>query len=261
MGVDRSDPRHRTVEDTRREYDREKYAECLAFLNADPSRTPEDVRRYELRAQAPLICVSSGAELFAEDPVETRDRFIDLVVAELASIDPPVTTVVELGCGYGYNLWRLAKARPELRYVGGDFSANAVELARLLYSRQDRIEVQAFDLYDERYPILVGLGRVVVLTIYAVSMMPAARNFVDALRAARASVAEVIQFEPLYELEGETTLLGLMRRRYVELNDYNRDLFSEVRGLSDVEITAVRHDVHGVNPLYPASLLRWRFRG
>lgn len=259
MGAEPVTARERTVEDTEREYDREKYAECLAYHEADPSRTVEDVRAYETRSANDLICVSRGSALFLEPPAETRRRFMEILTEEVGKVAGGIDTVVELGSGYGYNLWWLAQRFPQVRYIGGDLSRNAAYLADRLYGNA-RVTIVPFNFFDERYALLEGLGRTLLLTVYAVAMMPSARHFVDRVLAAGATIVDVLQFEPLYELENASSMLGILRRRYVELNDYNRDLLSQLEARKEVSIVDLRHDVHGVNPLYPASFLRWQPR-
>lgn len=54
--------------------------------------------------------------------------------------------------------------------------------------------------------------------------------------------------------------MGLMRRRYAQVNDYNRDLASQVLGL---KARIVRQEVNvlglGINPFNPVFLLQWEF--
>jgi hypothetical protein len=50
-----------------------------------------------------------------------------------------------------------------------------------------------------------------------------------------------------------------MRRRYVEANDYNRDLLSALQARSFVRIVETRDDVVGLNPFNPTSVIHWQF--
>jgi hypothetical protein len=65
--------------------------------------------------------------------------------------------------------------------------------------------------------------------------------------------------EPSYEFYDDS-LLGLMRRRYIELNDYNRDLFSVLQGREDVRILRLEREVVGWNPFNALTLVHWTFR-
>jgi hypothetical protein len=51
----------------------------------------------------------------------------------------------------------------------------------------------------------------------------------------------------------------LMRRRYAELNDYNRDLLSQLQRRSYIRILSIQTNVIGLNPLNPTSVIEWEF--
>jgi hypothetical protein len=53
------------------------------------------------------------------------------------------------------------------------------------------------------------------------------------------------------------SLLGLMRRGYAELNDYNRNLLSTLGARTDIRLEVVGQNVLGLNPLHPISVARW----
>ena len=51
-----------------------------------------------------------------------------------------------------------------------------------------------------------------------------------------------------------------MRRRYIEVNDYNTNLLTVLRDARDagtIQILEERAAVFGANPLLPASVLTW----
>ena len=113
----------------------------------------------------------------------------------------------------------------------------------------------------QRYKILADVqGKVTVFTAFAIEQLPVAASFFDTIWRYRDKINAVFHFEPVYELFGENTLLGLMRRRYVEVNDYNRDLFSQLQQRSE-KIRIVRNEANvlGINPLNPLSVLHWEF--
>ncbi len=249
-----------------REDDREKYGSFLMYHEEDPARDADAVRAFE-NGTAPerpprQVCVSVEGELVAASEEAATRTFTRLLAREVGELGPDLGTLVELGCGYGYHLWTLSKAYPRLRYLGGDYSANAVRLAGRLYRDHPGITVRQFNFYDEAYALIgeVGPGPATVVTIHAIEQLPTARPFVDALVRTRSKIRDVLHFEPLYDSEDPTSLLGALRRRYAEVNDYNRDLLAELRRRPEIEIVEMRHDVLGLNPLNPTSVVRWRFR-
>jgi hypothetical protein len=71
----------------------------------------------------------------------------------------------------------------------------------------------------------------------------------------------VINVEPCYEHCEGKTLLGLMRRRYIEVNDYNTNLVTVLREQRDrgvIDILEELPAVFGSNPLLAASVIVWR---
>jgi hypothetical protein len=70
-----------------------------------------------------------------------------------------------------------------------------------------------------------------------------------------------VHFEPCYEHFDELSLTGALRRRYVEVNDYNRNLVSLLHRHAASNVIAILEEtraVMGVNPLLPVSIVAWR---
>ena len=49
-----------------------------------------------------------------------------------------------------------------------------------------------------------------------------------------------------------------MCRRYIEINDYNRDLVSTLQGRKDIEILRLGPNKVGWNPFNSLALIEWR---
>jgi hypothetical protein len=100
----------------------------------------------------------------------------------------------------------------------------------------------------------------VIYTSHAAQSVPRlSAAFVDGLSAL--SPSAVIHIEPCFEHTGGKTLLGLLRRRYIEMNDYNTNLITilhEQRERGTIDIVEERPAVFGSNPLLAASVIVWR---
>jgi len=111
----------RTIEKIEEEYDKDKYARCLDyFISAGENITPEEIRQYEFGiGPDDTICISLGPKLYAITLTEARARyhrlFVDMMGVDLGKCK----TVVELGAGYGFNLWMLSRHFPNCHYWGG----------------------------------------------------------------------------------------------------------------------------------------------
>ena len=55
-------------------------------------------------------------------------------------------------------------------------------------------------------------------------------------------------------------LLGLLRRRYMQLNHYSWDLIEVLERRGDVEVLELEPNAIGPNALLPGSIAVWRFR-
>ena len=100
----------------------------------------------------------------------------------------------------------------------------------------------------------------VVLTVHSLEQIPDARCFVDGLAAHKQNVKGVINFEPS-RIEERSSFLGLLRNKYIEINDYNRNLYSVVRSRKDIEVLEYEQDLMGwFNPLNSTNMIVWRFK-
>ena len=69
----------------------------------------------------------------------------------------------------------------------------------------------------------------------------------------------VVHFEPTVVNE-RTSLLGLLRNKYMELNDYNRNLIYVLKERTDIEILELKTDIFGLVPLNTTNLIVWKFK-
>jgi hypothetical protein len=103
-------------------------------------------------------------------------------------------------------------------------------------------------------------GPVTVLTAQAIEQLPTAANVVETLLRYADRIDTVYHLEPAYELQGNS-LMGLLRQRYLDLNDYNRDLIGQLKRHADrIEILDIRKDAIGFNPFNALAWIKWRPR-
>ena len=71
-----------------------------------------------------------------------------------------------------------------------------------------------------------------------------------------------IHFEPCYEYHDSNTIYGLLCKKYIEVNDYNRNLIVILRQAQKdgkIKILEQQKNVLGSNPLFPFSVIVWEF--
>lgn len=253
----------RTIEKIDSEYDKDKYAACLTYLDGQPGAvTPEQIKQFEFGSTPERsICISLGDDLHELSVKEARSMYYDLLSEALAAEIESSNSVVELGAGYGYNLWMLRQRFGGKSFFGGEYSANATKIASRLYAAVDGIAVREFNFYAlESYRFLSNLKPpILIFTSHAVEQIPRVAPLLDNLMLYRDLIGSVFHFEPLHGKPGKD-LLQLLRHRYTETNDYNRDLLPELEARRNVEIVSIREKVYGMNPLNPSSVLHWKFR-
>jgi len=251
---------------TEQEYNRDHYARCLRYFSeAVQKPTPEDVRRfqYEIEGFSSLdstVCVSSGDRLYLTRLSSALGDINRIMTQTMSAAIAEASTVIELGSGYGYFLWMLSQHFPDKAWRGGDYSMNAVRLSRQLFGNRTDIRVVQMDFYEpETYKFIQECASpIVVFTARSIEQLPESACVFNALGECSRKVGDVFHFEPVYELYSDT-LLGLMRRRYTQVNDYNRDLLSQLRSRPSIRIVEVKEDVVGIPPLNPMCVIHWRF--
>ncbi|MDD4628688.1 MAG: class I SAM-dependent methyltransferase [Candidatus Peribacteraceae bacterium] len=261
LGLTDWKPPVRTEKKVDSEYDKDEYLRCLAFAKEHPAATPEEVRAFEFRMEErKTFCVSVG-EALHEIPAE-RVIPIDseLLIETMQPLMDKVDTVVELGCGYGINLWTLQQRFPGKRYVGGEYSPNAVTLAHQLYKNIPEIQVEPFNFYDASYALFAKLpptAKILVFTRHAIEQLPSAQAVLAGLAPHFPNIVAGVHLEPTIGNYSDS-VFGLLMRKYIVINDYNRDLLQLLTDRKDVSLLKNDPNVYGVSPLNPTSILVWK---
>jgi hypothetical protein len=248
------------------EYDIDHYARCLRyFLETTPKPPPSDLRRFQyeiegLPSLSSTVCLSKKNRLYLARLSSALKDIDQIVTRTMSTAIAKASTVIELGCGYGYFLWLLSRKFPNKAWRGGEYSTNAVRLAGELFDVGTNIQVVRMNLYDPNtYKFIEKcVSPIVIFTVRSIEQLPVSEHVFDALGEYSEKIEDVFHFEPVYELYG-TSLLGLMRRRYTQLNDYNKDLLTQIKTRSTVRLRSVKDDVIGIPPLNPMSIIHWQF--
>jgi len=253
----------RTIEKTEAEYNQDKYLRCLNMLNEKNSQmTMEEMKTYEQAADNSIeICISLEDELFTSTLIEAKQKLFDEIKNTLHPSILKSSTIIELGAGYGYNLWKLSKEFPntKLNWIAGEYANNAIQIGEKIAGKN--INFFKFNFYKTPYNILENTsGLITLFTVYAAQQLPSSKDILIGLRPYKNKIHRVVFFESVYEHYDHNSMLGLMRKRYIDLCDYNTDMLTILKAAEDVEIVSERKNVFGMNPLLPASIIEWKFK-
>jgi hypothetical protein len=184
------------------------------FLSASSDRL--ELRKVDSR----IVQVSS------RDYYSYRIGALGELIARHAGGD--ITHLVELGAGYGANLFSLYLDHPTWTFKGLEISANGIragnEIARH-FALSDRISLDHIDLTKRTDPNYRQIENATVLTYFCIEQIPyAVRNVVDNIIAARPR--RVIHVEPTTELLDLTKLRDIVSFAYIHSVDYQTKLFT-----------------------------------
>jgi hypothetical protein len=246
----------RTVEKVLAEYDADKYTKLLSYW-LENRVTAKELRKYEI-GKAVLCPFSTQGRIYLDSPNEILDIADRVLLEAISAFIPSADTVIELGAGWGYNLFTLCGTWPGKKYIGGDISPKAVELASRTAEGYPNTSFELFNFLNSTWSIFDDVkGKAIVLTRHAIEQLPSAQSAVAQLMRHKDKIGVVVHLEPIYELISETSLLGLLRKSYTEANNYNTDLLTAVKSV-DGEILKTGYDILGSNPLNPTSKLIWK---
>lgn len=265
LGLSPWETRAKSPAEIEREFGREKWGALLERFRSSPAAGLAEVDRWADGTTTPSLA-SVGDHLVLMTPEEVHSSYIAYIADALAGFRPECSALVELGCGYGSVVLALAR-RPEFAGVplfAADFTLTGPELAAAIAGREGAMLIAGrCDLTANPVTALSIPEGALIFTAYAAQYVePLTDAFIQGISALRPKA--VVHIEPVYEHCDSSTLLGLLRQRYIQANGYNRNLVTilhdhESRGA--IEILEERPPAFGPNPLLAASVIGWSPRG
>ncbi len=237
----------RDITQVENEYNLDKYAKLLDF----DFKTIEAYKLLEFE-QAGLnpvtgeIYISFKDTIFKTSVSNMRALYYNMIKNTMDKYGSENNC--ELGCGYGFNLSYLKG-----NCYGGEYSANAVKLAKKL-----NFDVVEFNYYNEKDYDFIKPNST-IFTTHSIEQIPDASTIINSLEKQKSKINYVVHFEPTV-VEERTSLLGALRNKYMELNDYNRNLIKILKERGDIEILELDIDIFGLVPLNTTNLIVWKFR-
>lgn len=190
----------------------------------------------------------------------------------LNQIDPDTERVVELGSGYGKNLFRiwLNGGPRKATYYGFEYTRRGRECADLLASIESgiRFRSQPFDYHNVDLKGLAGTAKTFVFTSYSIEQVPEIDRAVFDALVDSAGVYKVMHVEPvgwqrphIDRLDTEEQLLLRDMERSARDCRYNTNLLQvidELAASGRIVVDQEKFDFLAHRPDLPGSIIVWR---
>lgn len=183
---------------------------------------------------------------------------------------PETGAVIELGAGWGRNLFNLylSGAVPlNATLYALEYAQSARETAALVASAAPGLAfaASAFDYHNPDYSMIAPTAAPAVLvTVHSVEQIPQLKPDVFLKLIERRPNLSALHLEPVgWQLPPQHLdhRAPCSSREYAEVHDYNRNLWAvlgELERSNIIEILDVAGDTIGMNPKNPSTLIRWR---
>lgn len=261
LGLSPWETRTKTPLEIEREFGTEKWGKLLQRATASAGDTRLDTVNEWSREGAASTLVSVGKDLVEMTPRESHTAYLNFIAKQLEAY-LPATALVELGCGYGSVILDLAR-RPgfsQLPLFAADFTTSGPALASII-AEAEGIQLTTGSCDLSRNPVTdmpVPAGALVFTAYAAQYVEELSAGFIGGLAALRPKA--VVHIEPVLEHCDTRTVLGLLRRRYIEANGYNRNLVTvlqEEAARGGIRLLQEKLPAFGPNPLLAASVIAW----
>ncbi len=268
-------PVNRTREWNLREYGEDKFPGVVGFVQEAidrgaelPAALAHVVRREVIRERGAFEEVDA---IFGGRPTEVP---ISVAIggyqalineAVLACCEPDTNLVVELGSGWGRNLFAIwcAGGPREATYVAAEFTDAGREASERLGTLAPAMSLRTlpFDYTRPELGDLPDARHAVVITGHSVDMMPELGPGVFAAIRGVAERVSCLHFEAVGWQSPDRGDREGSSEEYATHNDYNRNLIAAVRAEEAEErivVDRIIPEVVGINPRHSTTLIAWR---
>ena len=254
-------------------------ARAMSLCAAVQAERPARARWHRGRRVGSLL---AGSLLSLQLSEHSRAGISRLVVANmlLESVGPQTKRIVELGSGWGANIFHLwlAGAPASAEYAALEYTAAGREATHLLATLEPalRLVTRPFDYNKPDLTEFRSADKTVVFTCYSIEQMTHLNGSLFDELLAIPGLERVIHIEPVgwqtrpvlwrAAVSAGTYIvppgisLAVDVRRATRRRRYNVDLVDSLRALERagrIAIERIEHDFTGVNPLTPGTAIVW----
>ena len=261
LGLESWEKKIKTPQEVTREFEYETWGPLLETVKkTDKFLRVEDVDEMVFHDTQVFLC-SVGNHLTMLNYQDAQKKYLNLFEKILKKY-LPASALIELGAGYGSVLIPLARGKSfsNVPVYAGEYTASGIELIQMLSKREKKQIITGH--CDFNLPGFLDFeippGGIIFTSFSAHYLPKVTEKFVDSFLSLNPKV--IINVEPCYDHFTGDTLIDLMRRRYIEVNDYNRNLVTLLKDCEregKIKILEELPLLFGTNPLLPASILVW----
>jgi hypothetical protein len=264
IGIENWQTRVKTPQEITREYEYEKWGPLLQKAkNYSGTLTLEKIDEWVLHEENPSVSHIND-KLIRISILESHKYYVNLI-EKMITPYLPSSALVELGAGYGTIILALAKMKSfyGMKVMAGEYTPSGIELLKIIGTSENlsiktgRCDFNQFPITDLNIP-----KNAIIFTSFATPYVRELKDsFIESLLSYEPKI--VIHFEPCYEHCDEKKLIGLMRKKYIEINDYNRNLVTILKKYqANKKLKIIQEDpmVYGDNPYLLASQIVWEAR-
>ena len=242
-----------------REYNNEKWQEIInKFQNKSFISFEEIIFAETKKNDKKLFYKKNEGFIFAKNEYIVKSH-LDLYQSILEKYTNNASGLVELGAGFGAKLIDLSRrdSFKNIDLYAGELTASGQYLINYFSNKLNiKINTQFYDFRSSSFKNFKIPENCVIFTSYALCYVPILskkiiRNIINLKPKA------IVFFEPCYEHHDQETVHGLYCRKYIEVNDYIKNLHSIINefineGSVNVKINK---NVIGSNPFLPISII------
>ena len=261
LSADPFEIKHKTPKSVTREFGNDKWGKLLKKISNKNDFKLADVEALEKDLDKLIPCFERDYGFYLASAKVANEQQIDLYRDTLSPHVDGASCLVELGAGYGSKLLTLSEFSPlnKLPLYAAEYTQSGCDLISLIakitnkHVEVGRCDFNKLDLFELYIP-----ENAIIFTSYSVHYVPELKQqFVDFILRFKPKV--VVHFEPCYEHFDSKTLHGLMCRRYMELNDYTKNIASTIQAgcLNIGAKFESDRNIFGINPFLPLSIIQW----
>ena len=238
-----------------REYEVETYGPQLQLLKNLPDASYTDLFRASYPHLQQLCCAKEG-EFRVLTPYQAYEVQLG-IFQEALSQYAQAPALVEIGAGNGRLMASFAK---EFRGSFDNFIAlEPMPSGRAIVSHMSRdvenLITADCDICSNPFTSATIPQGAVIYTSWVIYLFPHfnAKSFLNAVFSLHPRA--VLFFEPVYEMLEQTSPYDVLVQKYIDINNYNKDFYSELLQDARFEIVKTKKHAFGNNPLFPCSII------